>query len=91
MQEETAIYETKVGDIPVTLVKKREWRKGRYVEYGHQFPGIRISFVWMRDSMLQKNSLYEIAKPILEDDRVIACGGQICVSNGVKLSKRSGE
>ena len=39
------------------------------------------------DSMLQRNSLYEIAKPILEDDKVVACGGQIAVSNGIRLVK----
>ena len=36
---------------------------------------------------MQRNSLYEIAKPILEDDKVVACGGQIAVSNGIRLVK----
>ena len=54
--------------------------------------GINISnypyFICMdADSMLQRNSLYEIAKPILEDDKVVACGGQIAVSNGIRLVK----
>lgn len=85
-KKETAIYETKVGDIPVTLVKKENGGKADTLNMGINISRYPYFICMDADSMLQKNSLYEIAKPILENDRVIACGGQICVSNGVKLS-----
>lgn len=52
--------------------------------------GINVSrfpyFICMdADSMLQKDSLFEIAKPVLENDKVVACGGQVRISNGIEM------
>ena len=85
-KREIEIYEGRAkGHIPITLVRKENGGKADALNMGinvSQFP----YFICIDgDSMLQKDSLFEIVKPVLEDDRVIACGGQVAVSNGIRL------
>ncbi|MGF6376175.1 biofilm PGA synthesis N-glycosyltransferase PgaC [Clostridiales Family XIII bacterium PM5-7] len=85
-QDPLEIYECQTENrIPITFVRKEQGGKADSLNTGinvSQFP----YFICMdADSMLQKDSLYEIIKPVLENDNVIACGGQVAVSNGVKL------
>lgn len=83
--QETAIYEAQVGKVSITLVRKKNGGKADTLNMGINVSRYPYFICMDADSMLQKNSLYEIAKPVLEDDRVIACGGQVAVSNGITL------
>lgn len=39
------------------------------------------------DSVLQRDSLRRIARPFMEDSRVIACGGTVRISNGCQIEQ----
>ena len=84
-KQEKAIYEAKAGNIQLTLVRKEGGGKADALNMGINISKYPYFICIDADSMLQKNSLFEIAKPILEDDRVVACGGQVAVSNGIRL------
>lgn len=82
---EISVYEAQAGKIPITLVCKKGGGKADALNMGINIANYPYFICMDADSMLQKNSLHEIAKPVLEDDRVVACGGQIAVSNGIRL------
>ena len=86
-KKEQAIYETVYNGISITLVQKENGGKADSLNMGINISNYPYFICMDADSMLQRNSLYEIAKPILEDDKVVACGGQIAVSNGIRLVK----
>lgn len=86
-KKEQAIYETVYNGIFITLVQKENGGKADSLNMGINISNYPYFICMDADSMLQRNSLYEIAKPILEDDKVVACGGQIAVSNGIRLVK----
>ncbi|MEG2456136.1 MAG: glycosyltransferase family 2 protein, partial [Oscillospiraceae bacterium] len=82
---ETGVYEGKIGNTELTLVKKENGGKADALNMGINLSKYPYFICIDADSMLQKDSLFEISKPMLENDYVVACGGQIAVSNGVKL------
>ena len=86
-KKETAIYEAVRKNITITLVSKENGGKADSLNMGINVSQYPYFLCIDADSMLQKNSLYEIVKPVLEDDRVVACGGQVAVSNGIRLVK----
>lgn len=80
-----AIYVGMVDGIRLTLVRKGNGGKSDAIN-----AGINVSrypyFVCMdADSALQRDSLREIAAPVVSDDRVIAVGGAIRPANGITL------
>lgn len=83
--KETAIYEKRVDHILLTLVMKEKGGKADALNMGINIAQYPYFICMDADSMLQRDSLKEIAKPVLEDSRTVACGGQVRVSNGVKL------
>ncbi|MEG2597386.1 MAG: glycosyltransferase family 2 protein, partial [Oscillospiraceae bacterium] len=86
-KKEIAIYEGKFHHIDLTLVKKENGGKADALNMGINISKYPYFICIDADSMLQKNSLFEISKPMMENDFVVACGGQIAVSNGIKLVK----
>lgn len=86
-KNELAVYEAEAGKVPITLVLKESGGKADTLNMGINISRYPYFICMDADSMLQKDSLHEIAKPVLEDNRVIACGGQVRISNGVKLVK----
>ena len=84
-KKEQAIYETVYNGISITLVQKENGGKADSLNMGINISNYPYFICMDADSMLQRNSLYEIAKPIQEDDKVEACGGQIAVSYGIRL------
>ncbi|MEG1577256.1 MAG: glycosyltransferase family 2 protein [Oscillospiraceae bacterium] len=85
-KEESAIYEAKRNNVDITLVQKENGGKADTLNLGINISKYPYFICIDADSMLQKNSLFEISKPMMEDDSVVACGGQIAISNGVKLA-----
>lgn len=84
-KKERAIYEAKQNGIQLTLVLKENGGKADTLNMGINISRYPYFICMDADSMLQRDSLYEIAKPVLEDNRTVACGGQVRISNGVKL------
>lgn len=84
-KKEIAVYEGKAGKISLTLVTKENGGKADTLNMGINVSRFPYFICMDADSMLQRDSLFEIAKPVLEDDRVVACGGQVRISNGVEM------
>lgn len=84
-KQESAIYEAVVQGTSITLVCKENGGKADSLNMGINISSYPYFVCMDADSMLQKNSLYEIIKPVVENDDVIACGGKIAVSNGIRL------
>ncbi|MBC8530682.1 glycosyltransferase family 2 protein [Gehongia tenuis] len=82
---EKAVYETDVRGTHITLVVKEQGGKADALNMGINMSAYPYFLCIDADSMLQRDSLRRITQPILEDDRVIACGGQVRVSNSVKI------
>lgn len=66
---ETAIYEAKSNKIQLTLILKENGGKGDTLNMGINASRFPYFICMDADSMLQKDSLFEIAKPVLEYDR----------------------
>jgi poly-beta-1,6-N-acetyl-D-glucosamine synthase len=82
---EEACYLGYRGNIPITLIRKKNGGKADSLNMGinaSQFP----YFICMdADSMLQDDALEQIIQPVLENRDVIACGGLVNIANGVTL------
>ncbi|WP_225744443.1 glycosyltransferase family 2 protein [Marinilactibacillus sp. Marseille-P9653] len=87
-QEILEVYSGEHNHIPIVLVRKKNGgNKADAVN-----AGINVSkfpyFVSMdADEILQADALKYAARLFLEDDKVIAIGGQICIANGVTFEK----
>lgn len=86
-QPEEFIYGSFNQKVPLTLIRKKNGGKADALNMGinaSQYP----YFICMdADSVLQYDSLREIVRPVLEDDRVVAVGGSIRPSNNVELEQ----
>ena len=84
-KQQKAIYETKVGNINLTLISKENGGKGDSLNMGinaSQFP----YFVCIdADSMLQIDSLEKIIQPVLADESIVAVGGLIRVAQCAEM------
>lgn len=80
-----AVYESRDHKVPITLVRKRQGGKGDALNLGinvSQYP----YFVCMdADSVLQRDSLEMLVRPILEDENVVAVGGAVRPGNGTEI------
>lgn len=84
-QPEDFVYTAMDQKVPLTLIRKRNGGKADALNMGinaAQYP----YFICMdADSVLQYDSLREIVRPVLEDDNVVAVGGNIRPCNDVEL------
>ncbi len=84
-QPAEAVYETRSYKVPITLIRKKNGGKADALNMGinaAQYP----YFVCMdADSVLQRDSLEKIARPVLEDDHVVAVGGAVRPCNGAVI------
>lgn len=84
-QKERAVYEIKIGRVPVTLILKENGGKADALNMGINASRYPYFICMDADSVLQSDSLKEIVKPVLENDRVVASGGLVRISNSAKL------
>lgn len=84
-QPHTAIYETTVRGVPLTLIQKKNGGKGDALNMGINASKYSYFLCIDADSMLQKDSLERIIQPVLEDDSVVAVGGLIRVAQCVTM------
>lgn len=81
------IYEREGGSVPLMLVKKKNGGKADALNAGINIANYPYFICIDADSVLQSESLAKIARPVLEDEEVIAVGGAVRPSNDVILEK----
>lgn len=79
------IYETDHQKIKVTLIRKENGGKADALNAGINMAESPYFMSIDADSMLQVDSLENIARPILEDEKIVACGGVVRISNGLEI------
>ncbi len=79
------VYETTNGRIKVTLLIKDNGGKADALNAGINAANYPYFTCMDADSMLQQDSLENVVRPILSDDRVVACGGIVRIVNGLTL------
>ena len=81
------IYETEIGKIKLTLIRKKNGGKGDAPNMGINASQYPYFLCIDADSMLQRDSLEHIVQPVMERDDVVAVGGLIRVAQCVKLEE----
>ncbi len=79
------VYETKVGRIPLTLIRKQNGGKADALNIGINASKYPYFLSIDADSVLQYDSLSKIVRPVLEDDNVVAVGGAVRPCNGTTI------
>lgn len=80
------IYENNTK-IRITVIDKENGGKADALNCGINIARFPYFATLDADSLLQRDSLEMLVRPILEDSRVIACGGFVKLANSVKLDK----
>lgn len=86
-KREINVYEGKINHISVTLVQKENGGKADALNMGINASRYPYFICMDADSALQRDSLKNIVKPVLEDDSVIAVGGLVRISNCAVLKE----
>lgn len=84
---EKAVYEAQGQKVPITLIQKVNGGKADALNMGINACQYPYFISIDADSVLQHDSLREMIIPILEDSKVIAVGGLVQLSNGVRLKE----
>ena len=79
------IYEKTVSNIKITLINKENGGKSDALNMGINASEFPYFLCVDADSMLQRDSLEQIAQPLLEEKNVIAVGGLIRVAQCVEM------
>lgn len=80
-----AVYETRDYKVPITLIRKKNGGKGDALNMGINAAQYPYFLSMDADSVLQRDSLKKIVRPVLEEDGVIAVGGAVRPCNDAKL------
>ena len=75
------VYETYDYKVNITLVMKENGGKADALNVGINFSNNPYFICMDADTFLQRDSLVNIVRPVLEDDETIAVGGMVRVSN----------
>ncbi|MGL5328280.1 MAG: glycosyltransferase family 2 protein [Peptostreptococcaceae bacterium] len=86
-KNEEYIYERTIKNVKITLVRKENGGKADALNMGINISKYPLFVSLDADSILQRDSLTNIARPFMEDDTTIAVGGNIKVANQVVLEK----
>ena len=84
-QRVEAVYETRAWKVPITLIQKRNGGKADALNMGINASRYPYFLCMDADSVLQRDSLEKIVRPVLEDDRVVAVGGAVRPCNGAGI------
>ncbi|MDD3170913.1 MAG: glycosyltransferase [Bacilli bacterium] len=85
-QLEEFLYESHSEKVPITLVRKKNGGvKADAINMGINVCKYPYFICMDADSVLQNNSLKEIATPVMKDDSIVAVGGAIRILNDVKI------
>lgn len=83
----SSVYEAVVNGIELTLVRKENGGKADALNVGINASRYPYFICMDADSVLQRDSLKEIVKPVLQDDTIIAVGGLVRISNCAVLKQ----
>lgn len=81
----SGIFEGKINNIKLTVIDKENGGKSDALNMGINASKYDLFLTLDADSMVQKDSIIRIAIPYLKYSNVIAVGGNVKISNGVKL------
>lgn len=81
------VYETTVGRIPITLIRKKNGGKADALNMGINASKYPYFICMDADSALQHDSLSKIVRPVIEERNVVAVGGAVRPSNGVEIER----
>lgn len=81
------IYEGKVKGISLTLVNKKNGGKADALNAGINVSKYPLFIAMDSDCIIKKDALAKIVKPFLLDKRTIAVGGNVKISNNLKIEK----
>ncbi len=84
-QQEEFVYEAKIHNVHVTLIRKTNGGKADALNMGINASRFPYFICIDADSVLQFDSLKKIALPLLENENVVAVGGSVRPSNGAKI------
>ena len=84
-QPEEFVYESLAYKVPITLIRKKNGGKADALNMGINAAKYPYFICMDADSALQFDSLEKIARPVLENDHVVAVGGAIRPSNGTEI------
>lgn len=84
---EISIYEAVINGISVSLIKKENGGKADALNMGINASRFPYFICIDADSVLQRDSLKQIVRPVMEDDSVIAVGGLVRISNYAVLDE----
>lgn len=84
-KEEEFVYETKVGNVHVTLIRKKNGGKADALNMGINASRYPYFICMDADSVLQYDSLRKITIPLVENEHVVAVGGAVRPANGAVI------
>jgi len=80
-----AVFETREYKVPITLIRKKNGGKADALNMGINAARYPYFLCMDADSVLQRDSLKKIVRPILEDARVVAVGGAVRPCNDAEM------
>ena len=80
-----AVYESQEWKVSLTLIRKKNGGKADALNMGINASRYPYFLCMDADSILQRDSLDKIVRPILEEDNVIAVGGSVRPCNGAEI------
>lgn len=80
-----AVFETRAHKVPITLIRKKNGGKADALNMGINACRYPYFLCMDADSVLQRDSLEKIVRPVLEDDHVVAVGGAVRPCNGAQI------
>jgi len=84
-QPHIAVYEQKIENVNLTLIRKLNGGKADTLNMGINACRYPYFICMDADSFLQKDSLEKIVQPILEDDTTVSVGGMILISQCAQI------
>lgn len=86
-KQEQNVYEGIINGIHITLVQKENGGKADALNMGINVARFPYFICMDADSVLQKDSLKNIVRPVIEHDYVVAVGGLVRISNCTILNQ----
>lgn len=84
-QREEAVFENRDCKVPITLIRKRNGGKADALNMGINAAKYPYFICMDADSVLQRDSLEKIVRPVLEEGNVVAVGGAVRPCNGTEI------
>ncbi len=84
-QPAEAVYESQTYKVPITLICKKNGGKADALNMGVNASRYPYFMGLDADSVLQRDSLEKLVRPVMEDGNVIAVGGAVRPCNGAEI------